>query len=157
MAVTVVVIGPGQPVKSIIQDLIEELRQNRTGDPVVLIVDDNKLDAQLMGFACIELGCWVAWARGGEDALAKLDRTELDFDVVLLDLRMPGMDGVDTLRLLRRARPDLPVIIVTEAAIHDPLVIEAKALGCLGPVRKPLRTEEMHDLLLEQHVAFGCK
>lgn len=144
---------PPLAVKSIIQDLIEELRQNRTNDPVVLIVEDDPLDAQLMVFACIELGCWVAWARDGEDALRKLDRSEdIDFSVVLLDLRMPGLGGVETLRLLRRAKPELPVILVTGASPADPRVAEAKRLGCLGPVEKPLHSREMREMLAKQRI-----
>ena len=52
--------------------------------------------------------CVVGEAQSGQEALARLQATEAD--VVLLDVRMAGMDGIETLRKLRLSRPDLKVI-----------------------------------------------
>lgn len=82
-------------------------------------------------------GCAVQTADGGESALAVL--AEHSFDVVLLDVMMPGMDGLSTLARIRE-RPglaSLPVIFVT-AKITPPEVARYLAAGAVGVVEKPI-------------------
>lgn len=78
----------------------------------VLVVDDNDL-VSLMLCACFEaLGWQAARAERGEVALERL-RTEPPFDLVLLDVWMPGMNGLDVLRTMRAFGIATPVLMVT--------------------------------------------
>ncbi|WP_344037285.1 response regulator transcription factor, partial [Saccharothrix xinjiangensis] len=78
-------------------------------DISVLLVEDDEHIRQALGLAMADEGFAVTDAVSGEDALALLGTTA--FDVVLLDLMLPGVDGLEVCRTLR-ARGDLPIIIV---------------------------------------------
>ncbi|MBI4913187.1 MAG: PAS domain S-box protein [Acidobacteria bacterium] len=78
----------------------------------ILLVDDDPL-IQVTAPAMLEAeGHRVRVARGGREALLVLEAGEA-WDLVILDMNMPGMTGQDTFRLLRRLRPELPVLIAT--------------------------------------------
>lgn len=104
----------------------------------VLIVDDSTVVRRLVAAALDEDPevTVVGSAANGELALAKLDL--LDPDVVTLDLEMPVMDGLTTLRELRRRRPDLPVIMFSTLTERGAVAtLEALALGASDYVTKP--------------------
>lgn len=137
---------------SVTEKLIEEVRAAKEDKPhpMILLVDDCELDAQLMGFALLELDCWVAWANTGEKALDRI--AEGDVDAVLLDLRLPGMDGVELLRRIRGQLPHLPVLVVSDNSPNEAMNRAAQELGCLGPTRKPMRRDEMRRMLVNEHI-----
>ena len=72
------------------------------------------------------------------------------FDIVLLDMRMPNVDGVETLRRIRQMKKDLPVVLVTAYA-DDKMIKEAESLGISGVFRKGAG---LHNLLLVIEVAL---
>ncbi len=81
--------------------------------PRVLVVDDDARSRRLLRSLLEPVGAMVTEAAGGAEALELLDPG--DWDLVLLDLTMPGMDGFEVLARIRERRPmeDLPVILVT--------------------------------------------
>jgi two-component system alkaline phosphatase synthesis response regulator PhoP len=100
----------------------------------ILLVDDEqellKVASRLIG----SLGYAVDTAASGPAALVKLGSE--DFDLVVLDMVMDEMDGVETLRRIRGIKPNQPVIILS--AYAEPEMVEAvRALGILAYVRKP--------------------
>jgi excisionase family DNA binding protein len=110
-----------------------EEQQRGGGRCSVLIVDDDEKLCRAMGRILERFGCRVRQAAGGEDGL-QLVRQQTP-DLILLDLVMPGMNGVHFLQELRKAHPSLPVVIVTgypdsellnEAARHAPVMLLAK-------------------------------
>lgn len=100
----------------------------------ILIVDDEQSVREVLGEYFSEQGYGVATAGGGEEALA-LVRQEAP-DLVLLDVRMQGLDGVETLRRLREMAPQVSVIMVT-ANEDVGLARETLKLGALDYVAKP--------------------
>jgi len=77
----------------------------------------------------------VAEAESGEDALQKIGQEE--FSLVLLDLRMPGLDGIETLKMLRDLEPELPVIILTgHGSFHD--AVSGINLEIVDFIQKPV-------------------
>ncbi len=105
-----------------------------------LIVDDEPVIRQ--AFARILSGdhCVVETASNGEEALGKM--REQPFDVVLLDLRMPGMDGMTVLREIKRNWPDSEVIVVTGYAALD--TAKASVLeGAFDYLPKPVGPDEV--------------
>jgi len=108
---------------------------------LVLVVDDEDVVQEaLCRMLQRELYACVA-VSSGEAALEKTAVQE--FDVVLLDLLMPGLPGMDVLRRLARRQPRTQVIIVTSVLDSD-TVREAMGLGAFDYVSKPFNT---HDLL----------
>src|SRR5690606_7294866 len=79
----------------------------------LLLVEDDERIRQALGLALADEGCEVVEAGSGEEAFDLLETTRVD--VVLLDLMLPGVDGLDVCRTLR-ARGDLPIIIVSARA-----------------------------------------
>ena len=83
-------------------------------------------------------------AVNGEEALSKLK--DNDFGLVLLDLRMPGMDGMDVLEKLSKERPDIRVVIITAHGTIDSAV-EAMKLGAVDFIQKPFTPKEIRSLV----------
>ncbi|MFJ6675717.1 response regulator [Actinosynnema sp. NPDC091369] len=100
----------------------------------VLLVEDDEHIRQALGLALGDEGFAVTDAVSGEDALELLAVTEPD--VVLLDLMLPGVDGLEVCRTLR-ARGDLPIIIVTARADAADVIAGLEA-GADDYVTKPL-------------------
>jgi sigma-B regulation protein RsbU (phosphoserine phosphatase) len=103
----------------------------------VLVVDDTPANREMLSRRLSRQGFAVETAPDGETALGMLEAGR--FDLVLLDVMMPGMNGLEVLRAVRRTRPatELPVIMTTaKDASHD--VVEALELGASDYVTKPL-------------------
>ncbi len=92
----------------------------------------------------------VGTAADGEEALALAD--ELHPDVILMDLRMPRVDGVEATRRLRASHPEIKVVVLTTYA-DDRSVIDALRAGALGYLTKDAGADEIRQAL--QRVASG--
>ena len=110
----------------------------------VLIVDDDKALRRAVAVALGDLGHQTVEAGDGEAALAWLSRQQAD--AVLLDLRMPGMDGMDVLRCIR-AKPNAPPVAVLTAVPSSGNTIEAMRLGAADHLAKPIGRDELKRLL----------
>jgi CheY-like chemotaxis protein len=114
----------------------------------VLLVDDDQL-VRLTAPALIESqGHRVTVASGGFEALGLLEHGP-GWDVVVLDLNMPDLDGLETLRRLRRLRPGLPVLLATGYA-DDQTRVSLGALGPLTILPKPYSIEDLQQALAGQ-------
>jgi len=113
-------------------------------DKAVLIVDDEKNILLTVSQSLETLHLEMDTAMNGEDALAKLKGR--DFGLILLDLRMPGMDGMEVLRQVRGIRPDIQIIIITAYGTIE-LAVEAMRLGAVDFIQKPFTPEEIRDLV----------
>ncbi|MCX5753226.1 MAG: response regulator, partial [Candidatus Krumholzibacteria bacterium] len=109
----------------------------------VLIVDDEHNIRLTLSRALEALKVDIDTASNGEEALAKLK--EKEFTLILLDLRMPGMTGMEILRKLRETRPDIRVIIMTAYGTIESAV-EAMKLGAVDFIQKPFVPEEVREL-----------
>ncbi len=110
----------------------------------VLIVDDEKNIRLTLSQALEALEVETDTATNGEEALAKLK--EKGFGLILLDLKMPGMDGMEVLRRVREIRPDIRVIIITAYGTIESAV-EAMKLGAVDFIQKPFSPEEIRELV----------
>ena len=110
----------------------------------ILIVDDDRALRRAVATALGDLGHDAAEAADGEAALAWLSRHEAD--AVLLDLRMPGMDGMDVLRRIR-AKPNAPPVAVLTAVPTSDNTIEAMRLGAADHLAKPIGRDGLRALL----------
>jgi len=102
--------------------------------PSVLIVDDEQVVCGVLCDALTEQGYLCAIALSGNDALSKL--VTQDFDVVLLDIRLPGISGIEVLREIRLNHPHTVAIMIT--AVSDAkTAVEAMKLGASDYIVKP--------------------
>jgi DNA-binding response OmpR family regulator len=110
----------------------------------ILIVDDEKNIRLTLSQALESPEAETDTASNGEEGLAKLK--EKEFSLVLLDLRMPGMNGMEVLHQIREIRPDIRVIIMTAYGTIESAV-EAMKLGACDFIQKPFVPEQIRDLV----------
>ena len=107
----------------------------------VMIVEDDEMIREMMDIALSQAGYCVVAVGSGESALDLLKRTRVS--LVLLDIHMPQMSGLDVLMALARmGRPAPPVLMVT-ANRHAETVAEAIRLGCVGYMAKPFAPDDL--------------
>jgi len=111
------------------------------GTKKCLLVDDNKDVLIYLNRILIDSGIKVIMARSGPEAIEIISTTP-DIDVVLLDMQMPEMNGIETTKLIRKIRKDLPIIAQTAFIFEDDkdIIIEA---GCDACLIKPIRKEHL--------------
>jgi len=111
----------------------------------ILIVDDEKNIRLTLSQALETLDAQIDVAANGGEALTKLK--EKEFGLILLDIRMPGMDGMEVLRRVREIRPDIRVIMITAYGTVESAV-EAMKMGAIDFLQKPFDPEEVRELVL---------
>jgi CheY-like chemotaxis protein len=107
------------------------------GGKNILLVEDNEVNRRLAGFLLRSQGYQVREATSAQEAFEIL-KTE-QFDLIVMDIQLPGMDGLDATRKLRAepATAEIPVIAVTSYAMAGDRD-KALAAGCSGYVTKPI-------------------
>ena len=108
----------------------------------VLVIDDDPTQRRLLQAAVEKAGFACRTAPDGEAGLALASDPKDGIDVVLLDLTMPGLSGMDTLERLSAKRSDLPVIMLTANALEEP-VQAGQAAGGDWHLSKPIRAEDL--------------
>jgi CheY-like chemotaxis protein len=112
-------------------------------DTCVLVVEDNADVGTFATQTLAELGYGTHWAANAEEALAELAKHPGRFDVVFSDVVMPGMDGVELARRIRREHAGLPVVL-TSGYSH---VLALEGTGGFELLRKPYSVEELSRVL----------
>jgi len=111
------------------------------GKARILIVDDEKSMRDLLSITLEKEGYDVSSATGGETAIEMLHRDSVD--VVITDLRMPKVDGLQVLRAAKEISPDTTVIMITAVASTESAV-EAMKLGAYDYITKPFKLDEVN-------------
>lgn len=106
----------------------------------VLLVDDQEQFVQLMTERLTMRDYDVTSSSSGEEALEKVKG--YNFDVVILDMLMPGIDGIETLREIKSMKPLTEVIVLTGHAAVDTAIAGMK-LGAFDYLEKPCETEDL--------------
>jgi DNA-binding response OmpR family regulator len=107
---------------------------------IILIIDDDAQIRQTMARVLRQAGWEVSTAGSGQEALQLLSANLTD--LVYLDLRMPEMSGLETLKEIRRLYPDLPVILLTAyGTLHSS--VEALRLGVTDYLLKPINADKL--------------
>jgi CheY-like chemotaxis protein len=110
----------------------------------VLIVEDDPANRQALQVLLAHLGCNSTAASSGEEALRMLRDGEKS-DVIISDMVMPGMNGLQFADKARAIRPELPILLVT----GDNDAMEAGLRNGLFAILKPYSTETMRAVLTE--------
>ena len=122
----------------------------------ILVVDDEEGARELFNTILTDEGYDVALAVDGEDALNHMK--EATFDLVVSDIKMPGMDGLQLLQELRRVGSRADVIMVTAYGEVESY-LKAMSLGAAEYINKPIRIKELkrivHKVLTERKTKPG--
>ena len=110
----------------------------------ILVVDDEQNMRTTLADILADEGFDVSTAESGERAV-KLCRREA-FDTVLMDVRMPGIDGIEACRRIRELRPETRVILMSAYSVEQ-LVEDSLREGIVAFLRKPLDAERLLELL----------
>lgn len=106
----------------------------------ILVVDDDTAVGTVLAAQLKQGGYEATWVGSAEQALATMEKRA--FDLVISDVRMPGLSGLELLEVLRTRSPDLPVILLT-AHGTVPMAVEAMRKGAADFMTKPFNRDEM--------------
>ncbi len=100
----------------------------------VLVVDDETPVRELFSELLQREGCSVKTATSGEEAVPVVQAE--DFDVVLLDIKLGGMSGLETLKKIKEVKPHFSVIMITGFGYDEQLIAKSREYGCSGYIGK---------------------
>ena len=124
-------------------------------DKCVLIVDDNDFNRELVKDILEDEDITVYEAEDGSSAIELLESEQADdIDVVLMDMRMPGMDGIETTKIIRTKNGkcmEVPIIAMTADGFETDIGMLQKA-GMNGLISKPVDVNT-----LVEHITRGCR
>jgi CheY-like chemotaxis protein len=110
----------------------------------ILLIDDSHVLRQLTAESLRQRGFEVTCAGGGAEALAMMERTPDDFDVIVTDFAMPLVSGVDVIRFARNLRSDWPAVMITGYADAREIADRPADVPLLG---KPFRDEDLSEAI----------
>jgi signal transduction histidine kinase/CheY-like chemotaxis protein len=130
-----------------IPKIIDELPQLS-----LLVVDDTEVNRHIAGGLLESLGQLVTYAESGEKAvsLAKSSR----FDLVFMDLHMPGISGIEATRRIHAVQPSVPIVAMTADVLKEKIQ-DCLAKGMAGFIPKPVRRAELLNCLLNMSGQFN--
>ncbi|MBC8551130.1 MAG: response regulator [Candidatus Brocadiales bacterium] len=111
----------------------------------ILVVDDERKICELIKRLLETRGLYVNTSNSGEDALEKTKNEH--YDVILLDIRMPGINGIEVLENIKEISPETMVIIHTGCSDID-FAIDAIRLNVSDYILKPVKLDELHFRIL---------
>jgi len=113
----------------------------------ILVVEDDQISAEYLKEVFEEKGVHLIFANSGEDAI-NLVINNPQIEVVLMDIRLPGINGYKATEEIKKIRKDLPVIAQTAYAL-DGDHSKALAAGCVAYISKPIGYNELLSLILK--------
>ena len=136
------------------RDSIDDwLRQNSTKTAAgILVIDDDETIRSLFRDTLETSGLTVTTTGDSYEGLELIKGC--DYDLVFIDLKMPGMDGAELFRQIRLAKPELPVTIITGYPDSD-LMASALARGPLGVMSKPFTADDILSAI-NNYLRFGA-
>jgi CheY-like chemotaxis protein len=128
-------------------ELAEVVQPQKPADPAstkrsILLVDDEQMALTLVKRILNEAGYNVVTAQSGFECLDQFRRRPYAFDLIMLDLTMPFMDGEETFQRLREIRSDMPVLLCT-GFIQEDRLRRLLTAGLAGFLRKPIAPTEI--------------
>ncbi len=120
----------------------------RTGKKRILIAEDNEINYLYFKQLLNQLDAEFSWATNGLEAVEMVKNNPSSFDLVLMDIKMPVMDGYEATRKMKKFRNDLPIIAQTAYAFASD---REKALeaGCDDYISKPINRDRLVELLMK--------
>ncbi len=117
-------------------------------DRKILVVDDVEVNYQVISGMLINLQAPILYAKNGYEAISLVKEDEA-ISLVIMDIKMPGLDGWETTQEIKKIRPNLPVIVHTAYALSDEKG-KMKELGCEDYLLKPINRTAL-ELLIKKY------
>ena len=112
---------------------------------LALIVEDDPINNELLVFLLKKVNMQSMSAFTGEEAI-ELFEAHPEIDLVLMDIKMPGMNGYEITRRIKKIRPEVPVIAQTAFALDGDRELSLEA-GCDEYIKKPIKKEDLYELM----------
>ena len=113
--------------------------------PLILVAEDDESNFKLIK-AIINNRCDVLWARNGQEMLNLYEQHGEQADVLLMDLKMPLMDGLEATHIIRQSSPDIPIIVQTAYAFYEDQQ-QAMVAGATEALVKPITLMALRNCL----------
>ncbi|MBP9553590.1 MAG: response regulator [Bacteroides sp.] len=113
--------------------------------PLILVAEDDESNFKLIK-AIINNRCDVLWARNGQEMLNLYEQHGEQADVLLMDLKMPLMDGLEATHIIRQSSPDIPIIVQTAYAFYEDQQ-QAMVAGATEVLVKPITLMALRNCL----------
>lgn len=120
--------------------------------PEILLIDDEPIVGQRLRTGLEKMGCKVEVAQDPKEALARI--REKRFDIVITDIMMPEINGIQVLETVKEANPDTQVIIITGFATSE-LAREAMEKGAYDMIAKPFKPADLRGMVAKAANEMG--
>jgi signal transduction histidine kinase len=117
----------------------------KPGKGKILIAEDDWISSQYLNKLLSNTNITVIHAENGKEAV-ELVRNSPDIDLILMDIRMPVMGGIEATKIIKKLRPDLPIIAQTAYAYNEEKN-KIIAVGCDGYLSKPIDDEKLNTII----------
>ncbi len=128
------------------EPLVEDKRRADFKNRVILIVDDEEANHLILQELLPDWGATTIWAKNGKEAVELVSSINQNIDLVLMDIRMPVMDGYAATMEIKHINSKIPVIAQTAYANEEDR-LKAEAAGCDGYITKPIDTSVLSSIL----------
>ncbi|MCE1201776.1 MAG: ATP-binding protein [Bacteroidia bacterium] len=122
------------------------LARHDWSDYTFLVVEDERSNYNLLSIMLRPSKARLIWAKDGNEGIAMFDEHKNEIDLVLMDIRLPGINGYEVTRHIKQIRPELPVIAQTAYAMEIE-IIKARESGCDDYITKPLDRRLLLDMI----------
>ncbi len=136
----------GSVNKNAIMNLLSSRAEGPGGNGKILVVDDEHIALKNLSHLLRKESYDVVTSSSGEDAIEKLDNDK--FDIVMTDLRMANVDGIQVLEKAKAVSPETHVIVITGYATTE-TAVEAMRKGAFHYLMKPIQIEELRSIVKE--------
>lgn len=111
----------------------------------ILVVEDNPISFNLISAVLGQVNVNLIHAKNGKAAI-EMCESNPDLDLVLMDIQLPGINGLQATREIKKFRPDLPVIATTANTFDEDRAASIEA-GCSGYITKPLQFRKLFEMM----------
>ena len=128
------------------EDLLLSERRSDLKNKVILIVDDEEANCLILEELISSWGGKTLLAKNGKEAVDLVNSINQTIDLILMDIRMPVMDGYAATMEIKQINPKIPIIAQTAYSSEEDR-LKAEAAGCNGYITKPIETNVLSEVL----------
>jgi two-component system cell cycle response regulator DivK len=124
-------------------------------DKIILVVDDTKMNFVVLKTQLRKTNAHIIWIENGYDAV-QFVRNGNKVDLILMDIRMPFMDGIEASRTIKEINPDIPIVMQT-ASVMGNAFEEISISNCDDTIFKPIDANKLIDIIAKQFEKYSKK
>ncbi len=146
ISVTLNLISQPDATTTSIQTLHDESQRSDFKNKLILVVDDEEVNYMILNELLVSWGASTLWAKNGREAVNLISTLNHRVNLILMDIRMPVMDGYAATMEIKQINPSIPVVAQTAFAAPEER-LKAQAAGCNGYLTKPIEVDVLHHVL----------